>query len=97
MTRKMWPLRSSTRLRIDLGYGTGSLIRCINLLIKHCVRFEEIKVDSERSYSALGPTAIEVTIRHPGKKRIKTAIAALNRSSFGCREEMPQRQLSRKD
>jgi hypothetical protein len=72
-------------LRIVLGYGPGSLIRCINLLIENRIRLQELKLDGEGS---VGPIVIEVTLRNPGRRKIRTIIAAMNRSTLGCREEM---------
>jgi hypothetical protein len=85
MTWGISQFRSSIRLRIVLGYGPGSLIRCINLLIENRVRLQELKLDGEGS---VGPVVvIEVTLRNPGRRKIKTIITALNHSTLGCREE----------
>jgi hypothetical protein len=85
MTWGIWQFRSSVRLRIVLGYGSGSLIRCINLLIRYRIHLRELRVDGEGS---VGPIVIEVTLRNPGRRKIKTIVAALNHSTLGCREEV---------
>ena len=84
MTWKISQFRSSIRLRIVLGYGPGSLIRCINLLIENRIRLQELKLDGEGS---VGPVVIEVTLRNPGRRKIRTIVTALNHSTLGCREE----------
>jgi hypothetical protein len=35
-----------------------------------------------------------MTLRHPGRKRLRALISALNRSTYGCREEGPPHQDS---
>jgi hypothetical protein len=84
MTWGISQFRSSIRLRIVLGYGPGSLIRCINLFIENRVRLQELKLDGEGS---VGPVVIEVTLRNPGRRKIRTIVTALNHSTLGCREE----------
>jgi hypothetical protein len=84
MTWGIGQLRSSVRLRIVLGYGPGSLIRCVNLLIGYRIHLQELKLNDENS---VAPIVIEVTLRNPGKKKIRTIVGALNRVTLGCREE----------
>ncbi len=85
MTWRISQFRSSIRLRIVLGYGPGSLIRCINLLIENRIRLQELKLDGEGS---AGLVVIEVTLRNPGKRKIRAIITTLNHSTLGCREEV---------
>lgn len=87
MTWGIWQFQSSVRLRIILGYVPGSLVHCINLLIKYRVHLQELRIDGEGSSSTVGPIVMEVTLRNPGKRKIRAIIAALNRSTLGCREE----------
>ncbi len=86
MTWGIGQLRSSLRLRIILGYGPGSVIRCINLFIKYQVHLQEVKLVDEES---AGTIVIEVTLCNPGRRKISAIIAALNHSTLGCREEVP--------
>jgi hypothetical protein len=90
---KIWSPRSTVRLRINLGYSPVSWIRCMNLLIKHRIRLLELKAEEERSHDAVGPSAIEMTLQHPGRKKLDTVIMDLNRASFGCREISPSDEM----
>jgi hypothetical protein len=84
MTWKLWNLHAPVQLRVNLGYGPGSLIRCVNLLIENRIRLQELKLDGEGS---VDPIVIEVTLRNPGRRKIRTIVTALNHSTLGCREE----------
>jgi hypothetical protein len=86
--------RPPVQLRVNLGYGLNSWIRCMNLLIEHRIHLVNLKADEDRPQFAVGPIAIEMTLRHPGRKRLRALISALNRSTYGCREEAPQQQDS---
>jgi hypothetical protein len=66
----------------------------MNLLIEHRIHLVNLKADEDRPQFAVGPIAIEMTLRHPGRKRLRALISALNRSTYGCREEAPQQQDS---
>lgn len=62
----------------------------MNLLVEHHIQLLKIKADEDRPY--LGPIAIQMSLRHPGTKRLRSLISALNRSTYGCREEAPPQQ-----
>jgi hypothetical protein len=94
MTWKIWHLRSPVQLKVNLGHGLNTWIRCMNLLIEHRICLLKLKADEDRPQIAVGPIAIEMTLRHPGRKRLRALISALNRSTDGCREEAPQQQDS---
>ena len=93
MTWKLWHSRPPVQLRVNLGYGFNSWIGCMNLLIEHRVQLLKLRAEEDRS-QFLGPVPIEMTLRHPGRKRLRALISALNRSTYGCREEAPQQQDS---
>jgi hypothetical protein len=80
--------RASVQLRVRLGHGFNSWIRCINLLLDHHVHLLKLETDEGRP-SAVGPISVQMTLRHPGRKRLQTLISALNRSTYGCFEEGP--------
>jgi hypothetical protein len=65
----------------------------MNLLIKHRIRLLELKAEEDRLHDAVGPSAIEMTLRHPGRAQLEAAITALNRASFGCREISPSDEM----
>jgi hypothetical protein len=90
MKWRLWNSRSSVQLRVNLGHGLHSWIRCMNLLIEHRVHLLKLKADEGRPQPSVGPIAIEMTLRHPGRKKLQVLISALNRSTYGCREEAPQ-------
>jgi hypothetical protein len=81
----MWPIRRQTRIQIGLGYGVSSIIRCLNVLLGHRVQVQELTC-KDGHCSSIIPIALEVTIKHPGHKRMETIVAALNQVSYGCRE-----------
>jgi hypothetical protein len=74
MTWRIWPSRSIVRLRISLGYSPGSWIRCMNLLIEHDVHLLELNTEGDRSHYAVGPSAIEMTLRYPGEGGSKPSL-----------------------
>ena len=92
MTWKLWSLRPPVQLKVNLGHGLNSWIRCINLLIEHRIQLVNLKTDEERQHVTVGPISIQMTLRHPGRNRLRTLISALNRSTYGCREEAPQQE-----
>jgi hypothetical protein len=59
----------------------------MSVLIEHDVRLLDMEVDEERTRIGAGPTAVQMTVRHPGRKRLANVIASLDKASFGCREE----------
>jgi hypothetical protein len=77
---------SPVQLRVNLGHGLNSWIRCMNLLIEHRFQLLNLKADEGRPF-AVGPISIQMTLHHPGRKRLRTLISALNRSTYGCCEE----------
>jgi hypothetical protein len=81
----MWGVRRLTRIQINLGHGALPLIGCLNILVTHRVRVERLACRDPRP-SSLVPIALEVTVRHPGRKKLDIVIAALNRNSYGCHE-----------
>lgn len=92
MIWNFWSSRPSVQLKINLGHGLNSWISCVNLLIEHRIQLLKFSADGDRPY--LGPISIQILLRHPGRKRLRTLISALNRSTYGCREEVPQDQDS---
>jgi hypothetical protein len=94
MTWKLWSLRPPVQLRVNLGHGLNSWIRCMNLLIEHRIRLLKLIADEERPQFSVGPISIQMTLRHPGRKRLRALISDLNRSTYGCREEAPPQQDS---
>jgi hypothetical protein len=94
MTWRIWHLRSAVQLRVNLGHGLNSWIRCMNLLIEHRIQLLKLNADEDPSHFIVGPTSIQMTLRHPGRKRLRALISALNRSTYGCREEGPPHQDS---
>jgi hypothetical protein len=94
MIWKLWSLRPPVQLRVNLGRGFNSWIRCMNLLIEHRIQLVNLKADEERQHGTVGPISIQMTLRHPGRKRLRSFISALNRSTYGCREESPQQEDS---
>jgi len=81
----MWPLRRQTRIQIGLGYGLSSLIRCLNILLAHQIRLHEVTC-MDGHFSSIIPVAIEVTLTHPGRKKMDALVAALHQVSYGCHE-----------
>jgi hypothetical protein len=53
----------------------------MNLLIEHRIKIPKIKAAEYLAQFAIGPVAIEMTLRHPGEKRLRALISALNRST----------------
>jgi hypothetical protein len=66
----------------------------MNLLIEHRIRLLKLIADEERPQFSVGPISIQMTLRHPGRKRLRALISDLNRSTYGCREEAPPQQDS---
>jgi hypothetical protein len=75
----------TARVQFGLGHGAKSLIRCINLLIAHHICIQSLTCKEER-FSPLIPVAIEVTMKNPGRKKMKAILSALNEITYGCRE-----------
>lgn len=94
MTWKICHLRPPVQLKVNLGHGFNSWIRCMNLLIEHRIQLLRLKADEDPPHFTVGPTSIQMTLRHPGRKRLRALISALNRSTYGCREEEPSQQDS---
>ena len=95
MTWKLWNLHPPpVQLRVNIGHDLNSWIRCMNLLIEHRIQLLKLKADENRPHFAVGPISIQMTLRHPGGRRLRSLISALNRSTYGCREEAPQQQNS---
>jgi hypothetical protein len=68
MTWKIWHLRSPVQLKVNLGHGLNTWIRCMNLLIEHRICLLKLKADEDQPRLAAGSIAIEMTLRHPGRK-----------------------------
>jgi hypothetical protein len=62
----------------------------MDVLIEHRIHLLKMKADEDRPPFAVAPISIQMTLRHPGRKRLRALISALNRSTYGCREEEPQ-------
>jgi hypothetical protein len=82
---RIWGSRSVARIEIRLGYGLDSLIRCLNTLILQDVCIRELH-RNDRQTSSIVPIAIQVTMRHPGRKKLEDLIVELDRISYGCHE-----------
>jgi len=93
MTWNFWSSHPPVQLKVNLGHGLNSWIHCVNLLLEHRIQLLKFKADEDRPY--LGPIAIQISLRHPGRKRLRVLISALNRSTYGCREEAPTQQDSK--
>ncbi len=65
----------------------------MNLLSKDHVRVLELKTEGKRSHYAVGPSAIEMTLQRPSRRKLDTVIMDLNRASFGCREISPSDEM----
>jgi hypothetical protein len=87
MTWKIWYLLPPVQLKVNLGHGLNSWIRCMNILIEHRICLLKLKADEDRPSLAVAPISIQMTLHHPGRKRLRTLISALNRSTYGCCEE----------
>jgi hypothetical protein len=59
----------------------------MNLFIQHRVQLQELKADEDRRRFSVGAISMEVTLRHPVENGLRALISALNRSTYGCREE----------
>jgi hypothetical protein len=59
----------------------------MNLLIEHRVRLLEMQVDEETTPFRPGPSAVWMIVRDPGRRKLETIITALDKASFGCRQD----------
>jgi hypothetical protein len=54
MTWKLWHLRPPVQLRVNLGHGLNSWIRCMNLLIERRIQLLKLKAHGDGVHSLSG-------------------------------------------
>jgi hypothetical protein len=85
---RLWGSGRPIRLELALGYGAEPLVRSLSILIENRVRIMNL-YHLEKGYRSTIPVRIELTIRHPGKRRLAMIIKAMDGVSYGCHELSP--------
>jgi hypothetical protein len=83
----MWGHGRPICLEIALGYSVDTCIKCLAILVEHEMRIVDLRLLAKGQASAI-PIRIQVTVRHPGRKRLSVVIRAVDEVSYGCRAVM---------